>query len=331
MDKYREFKQIVGELRVFENEPLAKYTYFKIGGPARIFFEAKSSEDLILALTSAKKLAIPYMILGGGANVLISDKGFYGLVIKNRADGIKIAGLKGAINKIGTSIKTAYFVANSGTLMNQLARYTIDQGFEGLEFLLSVPGTVGGGLKINAHYQVEQNQFIGNQLSQATLFDPKSGKTRSVEAEYFQFGYDHSKLQTTNEIVLDATFRVEAAQNKEALWQTAMDGVKLRNSEQPVGVACSGCIFRNIGHSDAVRLATPNTTTSTGYIIESLGLKGTKIGDAQISDMHANYILNVGNAKASEVFELINLIKEKAKKTYDIDLHEEIFLIGSIS
>ena len=87
MDKFSQFKQIVGELRVFENEPLAKYTYFKIGGPARIFFEAKSPEDLILALSTAKKLGIPYVVLGGGANVLISDKGFYGLVIKNRADG----------------------------------------------------------------------------------------------------------------------------------------------------------------------------------------------------------------------------------------------------
>jgi len=331
MDKFSQFKQIVGELRVFENEPLAKYTYFKIGGPARIFFEAKSPEDLILALSTAKKLGIPYVVLGGGANVLISDKGFYGLVIKNRADGIKIAGLKGSINKVGRSIKTAYVVANSGTLMNQLARYTIDQGFEGLEFLLSVPGSIGGGLKINAHYQVEQNQFIGNQLTQATLFDPKSGKTRSVEGEYFEFGYDKSKLQTTGEIVLDATFKVEAAENKETLWQTAMEGVKLRNFEQPVGVACSGCVFRNIEHRDAVRLATPNITTSTGYIIEKLGLKGTKIGDAQISEVHANYIINTGNAKASEVVELINLVKQKAKETYGLNLHEEIFYLGNFN
>jgi UDP-N-acetylmuramate dehydrogenase len=331
MDKYQQFKQIVGELRVFENEPLAKYTYFRIGGPARIFFEAKSPEDLKLALTTAKKLAIPYIVLGGGANVLISDKGFYGLVIKNQASGIKIAGLKGAINKVGRSIKTAYIVANSGTLMNQLARYTIDQGFEGLEFLLSVPGTVGGGLKINAHYQVEQNQFIGNLVTQATLFDPKTGETRSVEGSYFDFSYDNSKIQKTGEIVLDATFKVEAAENKEALWQVAMEGVKLRNEEQPVGVACSGCVFRNIDHEDAVGLSTPNMTTSTGYIIESLKLKGTKIGDAQISEKHANYILNTGNAKASEVLELINLVKEKAKKTYGLDLHEEIFLIGNFN
>src|SRR3989344_5046800 len=283
MDKYQQFKQIVGPLRVFEDEPLAKYTYFKIGGPARIFFEAKNIDDLKLALTTAKNLQIPYVVLGGGANVLVSDKGFYGLVIKNRADGIKIAGLKGAINKTGRSIKSAFVVANSGTLMNQLARFTIDQGFEGLEFLLSVPGTVGCGVKINSHYEVEKGEFIGNTLATATLFDPESGDTKKVDQAYFEFGYDTSKIQETGEIVIDATFRVKRSDDKDSLWQKATGDVKRRNEEQPVGIACSGCIFRNISHDDAMRLSTPNITTSTGYIIESLGLKGTRFGGAQIS------------------------------------------------
>lgn len=331
MDKHQQFKQKVGELRVFENEDLSKHTYFKIGGPAKLFFEAKTIEDLKLALTVAHQLKIPFVVIGAGANMLVSDKGFDGLVIKNRADGIKLAGFKGSIDKAGKSIKSAFLSAYSGTLMNQLARYSIDQGFEGLEFLLSVPGTVGGGLKINAHYQVEQNQFIGNQLVSATLFDPKSGEIKNAEASYFEYSYDHSKIQETDEIVLEAIFKVETSKNKEGLWQKAMDGVKLRNEEQPVGIACSGCIFRNISHEDAIRLATPNFTTSTGYIIDKLGLKGTKIGDAQISEKHANYILNNGKASAGDVIELINLIKEKAKSTYSLDLKEEIFYIGDFS
>lgn len=330
MDKFQQFKQIVGELRVFENEPLAKYTYFQIGGPARLFFEAKNIEDLKLALTTAKKLQIPVVVIGAGANMLVSDKGFYGLVIKNRADGIKLVGFKGSIDKTGKSIKSAYVAVNSGTLMNQLARFTIDQGFEGLEFLLSVPGTVGGGLKINAHYQVEKGEFIGSRLVSAILFDPKTNSTREVEQSYFEFDYDHSKLQSTNEVVLEAVFKVETSKDKEGLWQRAMDGVKLRNEEQPVGIACSGCIFRNITHQDAVRLATPNRTTSTGFVIESLGLKGTKVGGAEISQKHANYILNTEQARASDVLELIGLIKTKAKETYGLDLKEEIFYLGDI-
>ena len=167
-------------------------------------------------------------------------------------------------------------------MLNHLARFTIDQGLEGLEFLLSVPGTVGGGLKINAHFEVEKGQFVGDRVVSASLFDPKTGRIKNVDQKYFDFGYDASKIQETGEIVLEAVFRLDATRDKAVLWQRAMDHVKRRNSQQPIGLACSGCIFRNIGDADAKRLATPNLTTSTGYIIESLVLKGQKVGGAQI-------------------------------------------------
>src|SRR3989338_9704849 len=183
------FKNILGPLRVFENEPLSKYTYFKIGGPARIFFEAKNVDDLRLALKTAHEVKIPFVILGGGANVLVSDSGFDGLVIKNRADGIKLVGIKGIIDKQGKGIKSAQVWCAAGTLMNQLARFTIDQGLEGLEFLLSVPGTVGGGLKINAHFEVEQGEFLGNRLTSAAVFDPENGEVKTVQHDYFEFSY----------------------------------------------------------------------------------------------------------------------------------------------
>jgi UDP-N-acetylenolpyruvoylglucosamine reductase len=185
MTDYQEIKNILGPLRVYENELLSKHTYFKIGGPAKLFFEAKSVEDLKLALSCAHNLSIPFVILGGGANVLVSDNGFDGLVIKNRADGIKFVGVKGTIGKTGRGIKSALVWAASGALMNQLARFTIDQGLGGLEFLLSVPGTVGGGLKINAHFNIEKGEFIGSRLVTATLFDPRSANTKKVDHIYF--------------------------------------------------------------------------------------------------------------------------------------------------
>ena len=322
------FKNILGPLRVFENELLSKHTYFKIGGPARIFFEAKNVEDLRLALKTAVECRIPLIVLGGGANVLVADSGFDGLVIKNRADGIKLVGIKGIIDKRGKGIKSAQVWCAAGTLMNQLARFTIDQGLGGLEFLLSVPGTVGGGLKINAHYEVEKGEFLGKRLTSAVLFDPKKGEEKTVASEYFEFGYDKSKIQKTGEIVLEALFRLDAINDKATLWQKAMDDVKRRNEEQPIGVACSGCIFRNIEDADAQRLFTPNLTSSTGYIIEKLGLKGQRIGGAQISEKHANYILNVDNAKADDVLKLIHLVQKKAKEELDLNLVEEIFYIG---
>ena len=162
----------------------------------------------------------------------------------------------------------------------------------------------------------------------ATLFDSKTGKINKVDHDYFNFDYDQSKIQQTGEIAIDATFKVESTGSKEALWEKATSDVKLRNEEQPLGTACSGCIFRNISPQDAKKLETPNLTTSTGYIIEKLGLKGKKIGGAQISTKHANYILNTNEASAKNVIDLINLIKDKAKNEYNLDLKEEIFLIG---
>lgn len=324
-----QLKEVLGPLRVYENEPLAKHTYFRIGGPASLFFEAKNTEDFILALKTAHELKIPYVVLGGGANVLVSDRGFDGLVIKNKTDGIKLVGIKGTFNKEIKGIESGLIWTASGTLMNRLARFSIDQGLEGMEFLLSVPGTIGGGVKINSHYEVEKDEFIGNSLVNATLFDPKTGEVRKENRDYFEFDYDKSKIQQTGEIVIDATFIGYATKNREALWQKATDDVKRRNEEQPLGIACSGCIFQNIAHEDAMRLATPNITTSTGYIIDSLGLKGTKVGGAQISEKHANYILNNNEASAKDVADLINLVKEKAKSVYNLDLIEEIFRIGA--
>lgn len=328
MDEYEQLKQTLGPLRVYGNEPLSKHTYFKIGGNAKFFFFAKSVDDLKFALITAHDLQIPFVVIGGGANILVSDEGFEGLVIKNQGAQVKLVGIKGTIGKTGRGIKNAHVWASSGTLMNQLARFTVDQGLQGLEFLLSVPGTIGGGLKINAHFEVEKGEFIGERLVSATLFDPKTGSIKNVDKDYFQFSYDNSKIQKTREIVIEAVFKVDAADDKEKLWQKAMDDVKRRNEEQPVGIACSGCIFRNISKEDAIRLSTPNLTTSTGYVIEKLGLKGTKFGGAQISDKHANYILNINSATAQEVIKLINLVKAKALEEFNLILKEEIFYIG---
>lgn len=321
-------KLALGHLRVVENESLKKHTYFKIGGPARLFFEAKSVDDLKLALTCAYQNQIPYVVLGGGANILVSDKGFDGLVIKNRAEGVKTIGLKGTIGKTGRGVKNAMVWTASGTLMNQLARFTIDQKLEGLEFLLSVPGTVGGGIKINAHFEVERGDFLGERLTSAAIFNPKDGQIRTVDYDYFEFAYDHSKIQQTGEIVMEAIFKLDTSQDPQALMERAMENVKNRNQQQPIGVACSGCTFRNISQEDAKRLNTPNLTTSTGYIIDSLGLKGAKIGGAQISTHHANFILNTNDATASDVIKLINMVKQMAKDKYKLELKEEIFLVG---
>src|SRR3990167_2539187 len=149
MSKTEEIKSILGPLRVFENESLSKHTYFEIGGPAKVFFEAKSIEDLKLALKAAKKVKIPVVVIGGGANVLVSDSGFDGLVIKNRATGVKLVGLKGTYSKHGRGVKNGFFFLTIRKIINHLALSPLDQVLAGFDFFLFVQEKVGGGIKKN--------------------------------------------------------------------------------------------------------------------------------------------------------------------------------------
>jgi len=288
------------------------HTTFKIGGPADLFYEVYEEKELVNAVRLARELSIPVFILGGGANILVSDKGIRGLVIKNKASKVRIVGLKGK-GKV-FSINEVYVEAESGALINQLVRFCIDESLEGLEFLLSVPGTIGGALMINAHFRPDKDEFIGNRLYQARLLTP-SNKVVQVDKDYFNFGYDQSSLQHSGDILLAATFCLVKG-NKEKIWAKALAGVQKRQETQPVGIACSGCIFRNPEGQAA------------GYLLEKAGLKGLQIGQACFSDKHANFILNLGDATAKDVLELIRIAKANVKKKFGIDLKEEIFYVG---
>lgn len=307
------------ELRVKRNEPMSNHTMFRIGGPADLFYTALTSKELVRSIKLARELSIPVFILGQGANILVSDKGIRGLVIHNRAGQIRIVGLKGH-GKGKNSIDEIYVETESGVLINQLVRFTIDEGLGGVEFLLSVPGTIGGALKINAHFRPEESEFIGNNLYKAKLLTSKN-KLIEVDREYFDFGYDKSVIQETGDVVISAIFRLKRG-DKEKLWQIAREDVKYRDESQPIGIPCSGCTFRN--PVDAKNLP----IKAAGYLLEQVGLKGYRKGNVQFSEKHANFIQNLGSAKAEEVLELIEFAKEKVKEKFGVDLKEEIFFAG---
>lgn len=320
---------ILGEDRVAYAESLTKYCSFHIGGPADLFYRAKNSQELIIAVKSAWKLSVPIFVLGGGTNVLISDRGFRGLVIKNDTGGIKLLGIKGRktgeIDKENNSVQTVYLEVESGVSINRLVRYTLDQGFAGLEYFLGQPGTLGGAMFINAH-NIKKGIFLGDKIYQARILQ-KNGKITLVDSSYFHFGYDKSIIQKNGDIVLSAVISLKRA-DKNRLWKEAQEILEYRQMTQPHGIFSAGCTFRNISKSDAIRIATPNYTTSAGFLLDSLGLKGEKIGESMFSQHHANFIVNKGMAVASDVLELIKLAKEKAKERYNINLHEEIILVG---
>lgn len=316
----------LGSQRVKYDEPMADHVYFKIGGPADLFFEAKNSDDLIKAIKTSIKYKVPYFVLGGGSNILVGDKGVRGLVIKNRADAVRTVGFQGKVSQKKAKVNSALIEAESGALINKLARFSIEEGLKGFEVFLSLPGTVGGGIYNNSHYRPEKDEFIGNFLHSALLIDSKGGENE-VPQSYFKFGYDYSILQKTHETVIKATFSLEGG-DKDTVWAEATSLVKRRNQRQPIGIACSGCTFKNISKADALRLGTPNHTQSTGYLIDKAGLKGESVGRVRVSDVHASFIENTGGATAKNVLKLIDKIKAKVFEKFSVKLELEIFLVG---
>lgn len=327
--KIQKLAEILGESRVLFDEPLSKYSSFRIGGPADLFYRAKSQDELISALLSAKKLQIPYFILGGGTNLLIADHGFRGLVIKNDTGNIRLLGIKGKKRgKEGgdqTSVQTVYLEIDSGVSINRLVRFSLDQGFSGLQYFLGQPGSVGGAMYINAH-NMKKGQYFGDRIVEAKILD-KLGKVEKVPSKYFRFGYDDSILQETKEIVLSVAIELVRGE-KEKLWKEAQETQEFRQKTQPSGVFSSGCTFRNISKSEAISLATPNYTTSAGYLLDSVGLKGINKGEVMFSSHHANFIVHKGGVKATDVLELIKLAQDKVKNKFNINLITEIVLVG---
>ncbi|TSC53442.1 MAG: UDP-N-acetylmuramate dehydrogenase, partial [Microgenomates group bacterium LiPW_16] len=245
---------------------------------------------------TAESLKVPCFILGGGSNILVSDRGFRGLVIKNKSREIKTLGYKGKIQNQKSKIQNVLVEADAGVPFNQLVRFTIEEGFGGLEEFLGLPGTVGGAIVGNAHWQDKEIRDL--------LVSKK----------------------TFGKILLSAVFRLKK-EEKKILWRRAQRAAQYRQKTQPCQPS-AGCIFKNIKASEAARIGTPGFTTSAGFLIEAAGLKGTKIGNVQISLVHANFIINLGSGKAADVLKLISLIKEKIEEKFGVDLKEEIVLVG---
>jgi len=324
MLNYQKLISQFGPERIKLDEPMSLHSTMKIGGPADVYLEVFNKEELVSAVNLCRQENYPYFILGLGSNILVSDDGFRGVVIRNRTSKIKIAGIKGQINATQKSIKNVLVEAESGVLLNQLVRFTLDEGLAGLEYFLGLPGTVGGAVWNNAHNE-RQKKYFGEYILQAEILT-SGGEVKTVDQKYFQFGYDTSKIQKSGDILLAVALSLLPG-NKEQLWQAATTELIYRQQNHGGGNSF-GCTFKNISQADALRLATPNHTQSTGYLIDSLGLKGTKIGGAQISAKHANFILNLGDAKACDVVQLIRLCKEKVKSKYGVDLKEEIGNLG---
>ena len=304
---------------------LAPYTTFKIGGPADYFYDAKTTDDFVGAIVFGRKRNFPLFILGGGTNILIGDKGMRGLVIKNSTHAIQIRGMKGNVTA-GLAKKGLVFVeADSGVSFNSLVRFTVEEGLAGLEMHLGLPGTVGGAVFMNSKWTHPPGS-VGDAVYQAELLTDQNER-KIVPKSYFQFGYDTSSIQKTNDILLKVVFALRA-DTKERLWSIANGSIRYRRQTQPQGVFTAGCAFQNISRAEALVANTPDHTTSAGFLIDHAGLKGTRVGDAEVSSVHANFIINRGRATAADVVQLIELTRTKVKEQFGVILKEEIVRAG---
>ena len=298
---------------LLENEPMNKHTSFKVGGPARYFVKAESLDDLKKALDLAREKGIPFFILGNGTNLLVSDKGFDGVIITLAGDFSSIEDLGNGAFKVGAAIPLGRF-----------ARSVLKQGFAGIHKLAGIPGTLGGAIYMNAG---AYGQEIGTSCTQVTVLD-SDGNIREFAASECGFGYRQSIFQKNNAIILSATFLLPTAAS---LGKTTADleaelaeCMAKRKASQPLNMPNAGSTFKRL----SVGAADTPAQIAPGYYIEQAGLKGYRIGDAEVSTVHANFIVNAGGATASDIKQLSEFVQQKVAEKFGIQLKREIILLG---
>lgn len=293
--------------KIKKNVSLKKYSSFRIGGRARYFLKVEDFNTLIEALLFAQKIKLPYFILGGGTNVLISDSGFDGLLIKNE------------ISKI-TSFSERPFsktiLLTSGTKLSSFLEFSLENGLEGGEFLAGIPGTVGGAIFSNSG---AFSKSISEIVEEVEVFDLKKKEKINFLKKDCRFKYRDSIFKKDPfKIILSVKVFLKKGEKKDVKKRIS-SYLNERKKSQPLSSKTVGCIFKN-----------PSELISAGYLIEKAGLKGKRIGRVKISQKHANFIINLGNGKAREVLALIKKAKNEVKKKFGIDLVEEINYLGSI-
>ena len=298
------FKKLLPKVK--ENISLAKYTTFKVGGPARYFYVAKTEKDLIKAIKAAQERSLPFFILGGGSNLLVADEGYNGVAIKIKNEKLKIK------NK---NEKLKIIESEAGTLLNKLINLASENDLTGLEWAAGIPGTIGGAIRGNAGaFGGSMDEIIKTvKVLKAT---GNKYQVTSIKNKSCKFGYRNSIFKhNSNLIILSCEIQLEKGDKKE-IKNKIKENLKIRNKTQPLNFPSAGSIFKNAGKIPAA------------YLIEKCGLKGKTIGGAQISKKHANFILNFKNAKADDIKKLIDFIKKKVKNKLRISLEEEIKFLG---
>ncbi len=294
----RVLAKLVSELPKFD-EPMRYHTTLRVGGPADALVTVRTLEELKRVLQFARERDLPLLILGEGSNLIVRDGGIRGIVVR----------LSGELTCI--HFDTREVEVGGGAYLPHLLVKAAQRGLSGLECCTGVPGTVGGALISNAGTAEE---FIGDRVVQVTLLTP-DGEVREAERDELKFGYRWSNLRELGLVVVKATIRVEPDDPK-AIMERIHQRWRYRWETQPVNMPCAGCIFKNPPGDRA------------GRLLDAVGLKGVRVGDAQVSPVHANFIVNLGNATAKDVLTLAELMRRTVLEKFGIALEYEVQIVG---
>jgi UDP-N-acetylmuramate dehydrogenase len=319
----KQIESIVGALPgVVQNEPMAKHTNFRIGGPARLYVVANDADALINAVKAAETAKIPWYVFGGGSNLLVADEGYEGLVIQS---AIRTAVVEGDRLQCG-----------SGAITAMVARVAADANLTGFEWAIGVPGTIGGAVYGNAGcYGGEMKDVIDTVFA----YNVTTGERVSYANDECAFGYRESMFKKDRHLILGCTIKLTSGDGA-ASKKRMQEIVETRKEKQPLELSSAGCAFKNFEYmsdeeiqkllsaEDVPEAMRKNHTISAGWLVDRADARGMKMGGIAVSDKHGNFLVNVGGGTAKDVIALISAIKSKIRDTYGIQLHEEVQLLG---
>ena len=313
-------------------EPLARHTYYRIGGPADLVAAPKSLADLSLLAQAARELSLPVFILGLGSNVLVADAGFRGIVVKVTRTDLGIAPVLASPAAAMESRSSELTIRTGGSVaISTLLRRAATEGWGGLEFLTGIPGSVGGAVRMNAGTHLGETEsrlsrietFIGfaanssAEKNNSATAGSNAPETRAYDRAEMKFEYRKNLFLPEHVIVLAAEWRI--TKEEPAVVKARIDDVLARRkATQPVDLPSCGSVFKNPRESGL----------SAWAVLDKLGLRGHRIGGAQVSEKHSNFIVNLGGATAADVRGLIDLAKQRAKDELSVSLHEEVIYLG---
>lgn len=292
-------EQIVSASNVLENEPMSRHTTFRTGGPASLFIRPDNKDQLVEVMALIKKLGTEFFVLGNGSNLLVSDKGFDGVVISlSKMNDIHLEG----DNDI---------YAEAGAMNSQIAAFARDNGLKNFEFAAGIPGTIGGAMIMNAGAYGGEMKLVTRSV---TVLSPE-GEIMVLDNASMEFGYRSSAIKGRGYIVISVLLSLEKG-DKETITKNMQELAAKRREKQPLEFPSAGSTFKRPEGYFA------------GKLIEDAGLRGFSVGDAAVSEKHCGFVINKGNATSAEVYELICEVKKRVYENSGVTLEPEVIMLG---